>query len=108
MPRLTRIATGENSIVPRRGSNGFCRDPLGFRQKTNEFRRDPLGFRQKMNGFRRDPLGFRQKMNGFCRDPLGFRQKTNGFWQIPNILQLPIHEAARRVDGARWIGPGLS
>jgi hypothetical protein len=47
-------------------------------------------------------------MNGFCRDPLGFRQKTNGFWQIPNILQLPIHEAARRVDGARWIGPGLS
>jgi hypothetical protein len=74
--------------------NGFCCDPLGFRQKTN--------------GFRRDPLGFRQKTNGFRRDPLGFRQKTNGFWQIPNILQLPIHEAARRVDGARWIGPGLS
>jgi hypothetical protein len=74
---------------------------LGFRQKTNEFRRDPLGFRQNMNGFCRDPLEFFQKTNGF-------RQKTNGFWQIPNILQLPIHEAARRVDGARWIGPGLS
>jgi hypothetical protein len=54
-----------------------------------------------MNGFCRDPLEFFQKTNGF-------RQKTNGFWQIPNILQLPIHEAARRVDGARWIGPGLS
>lgn len=55
----------------------------------------------------RAPLGSCQKTNGFCRDSLGFRQKTNRFRQIPNILSLPVHGAARRVDGARWIRPGL-
>jgi hypothetical protein len=103
MPVITRIAPGENPIVPRRRSNGFRRDPLGLRQKTNGFRRDPLGFRQKTNGFRRDPLGFRQKTNGFRRNPLGFRQKTNGFCRDPLGFRQKTNGFRQKTNGFRQI-----